>query len=215
MLDLGYIYGEDFETEPRGAEGKPERYPNLVADLLRLKVDVIVAVAASLPALKQANTTIPVVMTGSEDPVGRGYVASLRRPGGNITGLSLQLVELTAKRLDLLKQLIPTPAPVAVLFDATGEAYWRTAEVAAQERGWKVLPLKISDAGELERALSNATAAHASAVIMNAGLLLDPMPRRVAELVAGARLPAIYRFRYYVDQGGLMSYGAGLVDSWR
>jgi putative tryptophan/tyrosine transport system substrate-binding protein len=103
MRELGYIYGEHFVTEPRGAEGKPERYLSLVADLVRLQVDVIVAVAASVPVVKQATTTIPIVMTGSEDPVGRGYVASLGRPGGNITGLSLQSVELTAKRLDLLK----------------------------------------------------------------------------------------------------------------
>jgi putative tryptophan/tyrosine transport system substrate-binding protein len=205
MHELGYIYGEHFVTEPRGAEGKPERYPSLVADLVRLQVDVIVEVAASMSAVKQATTTIPIVMTGSEDPVGRGLVASLERPGGNVTGLSLQSVELTAKRLELLKQLVPTTAPVAILFETTGRAYWQTADAAARERGWRVLPLEISDADELEKALRSATAARASAVVMNAGLLLDPIPRRVAELVASARLPAIYRFQYYVDLGGLMS----------
>jgi putative ABC transport system substrate-binding protein len=215
MRELGYTYGEHFVTETRGAEGKPERYPSLVADLIRLKVDVIVAVAASLTALKQATSTIPIVMTGSEDPVALGHVASLARPGGNITGLSLQLVELTSKRLELLKQLVPTAAPVAVLFDTSSRSYWQRAEATARARGWKVLPVEISDAGEFENALKNAAAARASAVMVNAGLLLDPIPRRVAELVASARLPAIYRFRYYVDAGGLMSYGADLIDSWR
>jgi putative tryptophan/tyrosine transport system substrate-binding protein len=215
MRELGYTYGQHFVTETRGAEGKPERYPSLVADLVRLQVDAIVAVAASLAAVKQATSTIPIVMTGSEDSVALGHIASLARPGGNITGLSLQLIELTPKRLELLKQLVPTAAPVAVLFDTTGRGYWQNADAAAREHGWAILPLEITDAGELENALRRATAAHASAVIMNAGLLLDPIPRRVAELVASARLPAIYRFRYYVDLGGLMSYGADLVDSWR
>ena len=215
MRELGYAYGEHFVTEPRGAEGKPDRYPSLVADLVRLQVDVIVAVAASVPVAKQATTKIPIIMTGSEDPVGGGYVASLGRPGGNITGLSLQSVELTAKRLELLKQLVPTAAPVAVLFEPGGRAYWQTADAAAREHGWRLLPLEISDVDELENALKTAAAARASAVVMNAGAALDPFPRRVAELVANARLPAIYRFRYYVDLGGLMSYGADLVDSWR
>jgi putative tryptophan/tyrosine transport system substrate-binding protein len=215
MRELGYIYGVHFVTETRGAEGKPERYASLVADLVGLKVDVIVAVAASLRALKQATSTIPVVMTGSEDPVGLGYVTSLAHPGGNITGVSLQLIELTPKRLELLKQLVPTKAPVAVVFDMTSRGYWQSAAAAARERGWTVMPLEISDAGELQNALRAATTARVSAVIVNAGLLLDPIPGRVAELVADARLPAIYRFRYYVDAGGLMSYGADLVDSWR
>jgi putative tryptophan/tyrosine transport system substrate-binding protein len=194
MRELGYTYGQHFVTETRGAEGKPERYPSLVADLVRLQVDAIVAVAASLAAVKQATSTIPIVMTGSEDSVALGHIASLARPGGNITGLSLQLIELTPKRLELLKQLVPTAAPVAVLFDTTGRGYWQNADAAAREHGWAILPLEITDAGELENALRRATAAHASAVIMNAGLLLDAIPRRVAELVASARLPAIYRF---------------------
>ena len=215
MQELGYIYGEHYLTETRGAEGKPERYASLIAELIGLKVDVIVAVAASLPALKQATSTIPIVMTGSEDPVGHGHIKSLARPGGNITGVSLQLIELTPKRLELLKQLVPTKAPVAVVFDNATRAYWESAAAAAKERGWTVMPLEISDAGELQNALRAATTARASGVVVNAGVLFDPIPGRVAELMAAARLPAIYRFRYYVDAGGLMSYGADLVDTWR
>jgi putative ABC transport system substrate-binding protein len=98
LRQLGYVYGQHYVTEPRGAEGRAERYPDLVADLLRLKVDVIVAVPASLIVLKQATSTIPIVMTGATDPVAQGLVQSLRHPGGNFTGLSSQEVELTGKR---------------------------------------------------------------------------------------------------------------------
>ena len=215
LRELGYTYGEHYVTETRGAEGKAERYARLVAELIGLKVDVIVAVAASLRALRQATLTIPIVMTGSEDPVGSGYIVSLARPGGNVTGVSLQSIELTPKRLELLKHLVPTNSPVAVIFDKTSRGYWEAGAAAARERGWTVMPFEISNAGEFPNALRAATTAHASAVGVNAGLLLDPIPGRVAELMADARLPAIYRFRYYVDAGGLMSYGADLVDSWR
>jgi putative ABC transport system substrate-binding protein len=113
--ELGYVYGEHFVIEPRGAEGKPARFPSLAAELLRLQVDVIVATGLALPPLKQATSTVPVVMAASGDPVGEGFVQSLARPGGNFTGLSLQREEATGKRLELLKELVPGPAPVAVL----------------------------------------------------------------------------------------------------
>jgi putative ABC transport system substrate-binding protein len=116
MRELGYVYGQHFVTDAHGAEGRPERFPGLVAELINLRVDVIVAVAASLTAVKQATSTIPIVMPGINDPVGQGYAKSLARPGGNFTGLSFQLVELIGKRLELLKQLVPTPAPVGVLW---------------------------------------------------------------------------------------------------
>jgi putative ABC transport system substrate-binding protein len=105
LRDLGYVYGEHFVTEPRSAEGKLERFPKLSAELVRLEVDVIVAAGPTLPALKQATSTIPVVMIGASDPVGQGFAQSLGRPGGNFTGLSLQLTETTGKRLELLKEL--------------------------------------------------------------------------------------------------------------
>ncbi len=110
MRHLGYIYGEQFVTEPRGAAGNPDRFPALAAELVRLKVDVIIAGGGpSVPALKQATTTIPIVMAASGDPVGDGYIQSLAHPGGNITGLSLQSTETTAKRLELLNELVPGP----------------------------------------------------------------------------------------------------------
>jgi len=117
LRELGYVYGEHFVTEPRGAGGRPERLPNLVGELVRLQVDVIVAPGPTLAVLKQATSTIPVVMTGAGDPVSQGYVQSLGRPGGNFTGLSTQTQELVGKRLELLKELVPGAAPVAVLWD--------------------------------------------------------------------------------------------------
>jgi ABC transporter substrate binding protein len=117
LRELGYVYGEHFVTEPRGAEDRPERYPDLAAELVRLQVDVIVAPGPPLPALKRATSTIPVVMAGAVDPVGQRLVRSLGRPGENFTGLSSQSAETTGKRLELLKALAPGGAPVAVLWD--------------------------------------------------------------------------------------------------
>ena len=179
-------------TEPRGAEGKPERFPNLAAELVRLQVDVIVAGGPTLPALKQATSTIPVVMAGAGDPVDQGFVQSLGRPGGNFTGLSLQSIELTGKRLELLKELVPGAAPVAVLWHRAGLRSWQAAEAAARERGWKLLSLEIRDAGEIEGAFKAATDARAGALLVFAGGLLDRHARRIAELAVKSRLPAMY-----------------------
>jgi putative ABC transport system substrate-binding protein len=215
LRELGYVHGEHFVTEPRGAEGKAERYPELVAELIGLKVDVIVAVAASLSALKQAASTIPIVMAGHPDPQALGYVQSLGHPGGRFTGLSLQSVELTGKRLELLKEVFPTAAPVAVVWDRSSRSTWEAADAAARERGWKLLSLEIQDAGEIEATFKAATGARASALLASAGRLLEPNFRRVVEIAARSRLPALYEFGFFVEAGGLMSYGADLVDVWR
>jgi ABC-type uncharacterized transport system substrate-binding protein len=215
LQDLGYVYGENFETEPRGAAGKPERFPGLVVELVRLKVDVIVAAGPALPALKQASSTIPIVMGGSADPVGLGYVQSLGHPGGNFTGLSAQGVDVIGKRLELLKELVPSAASVAVLWEPANFSYWQAAEAAARERGWKLLSLKIRDPGEIEGAFRAAADGRASAVLVFASGLLFTRARRVAELAARGRLPAMYEFRQYVEAGGLISYSADLSDLWR
>jgi ABC-type uncharacterized transport system substrate-binding protein len=216
LRELGYVYGEHFVREPRGGEGRLERFPALAAELIRLQVDVIVAPGPALPALKQATSTIPVVMAGSADPVGLGYVQSLGHPGANVTGLSLQSVETTGKRLELLRELVPTAAPVAVLWDRRSSlTYWQAAEAAARERGWKLLPLEIRDAGEIEGAFRAAIGARAGGLLVTAAGLLVPYARRVAELAAKSRLPAMYELRLYVEAGGLISYGADLIAIWR
>jgi putative tryptophan/tyrosine transport system substrate-binding protein len=215
MRELGYTYGEHFVTEPRGADGKPERFPGMAAELVRLQVDVILAVGPALPALKQATSTIPVIMTASNDPVGQAYVQSLGHPGGNITGLSLQSVETTGKLLALLKELVPGAAPVAVIWHKSGIANWRAAEAAAQEGGWKLLSLEIRDADEIEGAFRAATEARTGAVLVFAASVLFPHARRLAELAAKSRLPTMYELRPYVETGGLISYGADIIDIWR
>ena len=215
LRELGYVYGEHFVTEPRGAEGRVERYPGFVAELVRLQVDVIVTVPNALPALKQATSTIPIVMI-SGDPVGQGYAQSLRHPGGNFTGLSLQSMELTGKQLELLKELVPSAAPVAVLWQQTSLAGWQAAAAAARERGWKLLSLEIRDAGETEGAFRAATDARAGALLMYAtGLLWGHHLQRVVDLAAKSRLPAMYPYRLYVDSGGLISYATDLIEIWR
>jgi len=215
LRELGYLYGEHFVTEPRGAEGKPERFPGLAAELVRLQVDVIVSSGRGLPALKQATSTIPIVMAASGDPVGEGLAQSLRRPGGNITGLSLQSLETTGKRLELLKELVPGAAPVAVLWNRASLPHWQAAEAAARDRGWKLLSLEVRDAGEIEGALKAATAARAGSLLVIAGALFFRHARRVAELAARSQLPAMYGFRQYVEAGGLISYDADLIEIWR
>ncbi len=215
LRELGYVYGEQFVTEPRGAEGQPERYAGLAAELVRLQVDVIVAAGPTLRALMQATSTIPVVMAASSDPVGLGHVRNLGHPGGNVTGLSLESVELTGKRLELLKELIPGgTAPVAVLWDRASALYWRAAEAAARERGWRLLSLEIRDPDDLEGAFRAATAARAGGLLVSAAGLLFRQARRVTALALKSRLPAIYELRPYVEAGGLISYGTDIINIW-
>jgi putative ABC transport system substrate-binding protein len=218
MRELGYMYGRDFVTEPRGGEGRPELWAGQAAELVRLRVDVIVAAGVNLPTLKQATSTIPVVMAAASDPEGDGFVQSLRHPGGNITGLSLQEIETTGKRLELLKELVPSAAPVAVLWTHASRnslRYWQAAESAARGRGWKLLKLEIRDPGEIEGAFQAAADAHAGALLDLATRLTFARARQVAELAARRRLPAMYDLRDYVEAGGLISYGADVNDIWR
>ena len=215
MRELGYVYGEHFTTEVRGADSKLERFPGLAAELVGLQPDVIVAPGPALTALKQATSTIPIVMAASSDPVGSGYVQSLSRPGGNVTGLSLQSVDTLGKRLELLKELVPGPAPVAVLWDRGNVLYWPAAEAAARARGWKLLPFEVRDVGQIEAAFKAATDARAGALLVDAGPVLFTQRRRVAELAARNRLPAMYELRPQVEAGGLISYGTDINDIWQ
>jgi putative ABC transport system substrate-binding protein len=218
LRDLGYVYGRNFVTEARGADGKPERWPVLAAELVRLQVDVIVAPGPTLAAFKRATSTIPIVMAAATDPVGDGYVQSLSRPGGNMTGLSLQENDTTGKRLELLKELVPSAVLVGVLWSnvtPNSPRYWQAAEAAAQKQGWKLLKLEIRDAGELERAFQTATNARAGALLTIASNLLFGRAQQVAALAATNRLPTMYELRAYVEAGGLISYGADVDDTWR
>lgn len=213
--ELGYVYGEHFVTEPRGSEGKPGRFPGLAAELVRLQVDVIVAAGGTLAALKQVTATIPIVMAAGSDPVAEGLVQSLGHPGGNFTGLSHQRTETTGKRLELLKELVPGAAPVAVLWEPSGVLSWQEADAAARARVWKLLSLQIRSASELEVAFKKATDARAGSLLVLTGEIAYPHRQRIVDLAAASRLPAMYDLRPFVEAGGLISYGADLNEIWR
>ena len=213
LRELGYVYGQHFVTEVRGDEGRPELHSSLAADLVRRQPDVIVASGQLLATLKRTTSTIPIVMAGAGDPVGQGLVRSLGHPGGNFTGLSLQSLETTAKRLELLKELVPGAAPMGVLWDRSSSS-WQAAEAAARERGWKLLSFEILEEGDIERSLKAATTMRAGAVLV-AAPAVAARARRVAELAARSRLPAMYGARPYVEAGGLVYYGADLYEIYR
>ena len=212
LHELGYVYGEHFVTEPRSADERLGGYSDLAAELVRLHVDVIVAAGPTLPALQQTTTTIPIVMAAAPDPVRDGFVRGLGHPGGNFTGLSLGGAELGPKRLDLLKELVPTARLVAVLWEPMSPP--TMIEAAARERGWKLLSLEVRGADEIERAFRAAIEARAGALILVSGALLTAQARRVAELAAKDRLPTMYSLRFYVEAGGLISYGTDIIEVW-
>jgi putative ABC transport system substrate-binding protein len=212
MAELGYIYGRDFVTEPRGIDNMPA-----VADLVGLQVDVIVATGAgtALSVLKQATTTIPIVMTAAPDPLGEGLVQNLAHPGGNFTGMSLQSLELTGKRLQLLKELVPRAETLGILWDSTSPELWPVAQAFGQTSGLKLLSVEIRDIREIEAAFIVAADAGAGALLVPASGLLFSRASQIAELAARRRLPAMYELRPFVDSGGLASYGANIEDIWR
>jgi putative tryptophan/tyrosine transport system substrate-binding protein len=215
MRALGYVYGTDFITEPRGGAGMPERYAELVPELVALPVDVIVATGPMLSLLKRATTTIPIVMSHGEDPLGEGLIETLARPGANFTGLNGQLAELNGKRLELLREFAPGNGPLAVVWDRLSASAWHIAERAGRQRKWTLLPLEIKDATDIEPAFKTAVDARADGVLVTASAHLFARGGYVAELAARSQLPTIYQLRAFVDAGGLMSYGPSLIDTWR
>lgn len=217
LRELGYIEGKNLQLEIRWGEGNLERLPALAAELVRLNVDVIVAVTSpSVVAAAQATRTIPIVMPFSSDPVGDGLVASLARPGGNITGLSLMSPEVGAKRLQLLKEVFPKLSrPVAVLWnpDYVGmAARFRQTQTAAPAVGMGVESLEVRDSRELERAFESMGHERPDALLLLADPLTLSQRLRIVEFAAEARLPAIYETSQFVDAGGLMSYGPNVDE---
>jgi putative tryptophan/tyrosine transport system substrate-binding protein len=216
LRDLGYVEGKNIVIEWRNGDGKPDRLRELASELVRLKVDVIVtAGGTSTRAAKEATATIPIVMTQDTDPVGNGFVASLARPGGNITGLSRLAPELSGKQLELLKETVPRLSRVAVLGRSTQPAdaqILREIEGAASVLGVKVQYLDVRGPKDFETAFREARKGRAGAVLMVGGPVFNPHRARVFELAVKSRLPVIYRNREDVEGGGLMSYGVNLPD---
>ena len=219
MRELGYVYGQHFVTEPRSAEGKLDRLPELAAELVRLNVDVIVTAGgdSTVAAAKKVTTTIPVVMATSGDPVAEGFVASLARPGGNITGLTIIYgPEVESKRLQLLKEAIPRISRVSFL---TYSYHWKLVGHATQERvrplGLTLLPAEVNSPEEYADAFAAMVRQRAGAVLVPAIGPHFALRRQIVELAAKSRLPAMYGYREAVEAGGLMSYGVDLVENFR
>jgi putative ABC transport system substrate-binding protein len=213
MAELGHVFGRDFVTEPRGTDDSSSS----VAELIDLRVDMIVATGggASLSLLKQAANTIPVIMTAAPDPVKQSFVQSLARPGGNFTGMSLQSLELTGKRLQIINELVPDVQTVAVFWDPTVPELWPIAQTFAQTQGWKLLSIEIRDSTEIASAFKAAANDGASALLIPASGLLFSRASEIAGLAAQHRLPAMYELKPFVDAGGLVSYGADIEEIWR
>jgi putative tryptophan/tyrosine transport system substrate-binding protein len=215
LSQMGYAHGEHYVTLSHGVAGNPLGMDGLVRELVRQKPDVIVVTGAAVAPLKQTTATIPVVMTAALDPVAAGLVPNLVRPGGNLTGLSLQASEATGKRLQLLKEVVPGAGPVAVVWNQSSIESWRAAQVAAKARGWALSSFEINDSAQWEYAFHSAAAARANGVMVLAAQVLFPRAKAVAELAAKLKLPAMYELRPFVDAGGLMGYGPDIVDIWR
>ena len=217
LRELGYVEGKNIVIEYRHAEGKLDRLPALAAELVRLKVEVIVmgGGGASTVSGKEATKTIPIVMVAAVDPVGQGFVTSLARPGGNVTGLSTLSPEISGKRLELLKEIVPKLSRVAVLGTSTGTATalsLKEVEPAAGALGVKLQFLDVLAPKDIEPAFRAASKGRAEGVLVLTGPVINLQRKQIAELAAKNRLPVIYPFPDYVEAGGLMSYGVNIVD---
>ena len=223
LRDLGYIEGRNVMIEYRDAAGKPERFPALAAELVALKVDVIVTAAGTPAAMaaKQATSTIPIVFTAAADPVTSGLVASLARPGGNVTGLSNVTLELTSKWLEVLTQAVPGVSRVAVLWEPgsmperTQKDIRREADVAARMLGVRLQVVEVGGPADFDQAFSDMTRERAGGVIVMGSTMIIDERRRLVDLAAKHRLPALYTWRWFVDAGGLMAYGPNVADIFR
>jgi putative ABC transport system substrate-binding protein len=217
LRELGYVEGESFVIEYRSADGRDERFPALATELVRLKVDLIVTrgTPAALAA-QNATGTIPVVILGVGDPVGQGVVASLAHPGRNITGLSAAVTEIYPKRVQLLRELVPRAARMAVLFNMSNPALppqWKEIETATRSLGIEPHLLDVRTPEDLEPALDAATSDRADALIVGLDTLTQANQRSIVDLVAKRRLPAIYASTEFV--GGLVVYGVNYPEMYR
>ena len=219
LHELGYAEGKNIVIEYRYAEGKLDRLPAFAADLVRLKVDVIVAGSPQATrSAKQATSTIPIVMAFDDDPVGSGFVASLARPGGNITGLSTLFPEMSGKQLELLKEIVPKLSRVAVLGNATqpgNPQALREINVDADGLGVQIQYLEVRGPKDIETAFGEASKEHADAVLVLSTTILYFNRKQVSNLALKSRLPTIYGRPEYVDDGGLVYYGPSYTDLYR
>jgi putative ABC transport system substrate-binding protein len=219
MRELGYVEGRNLLIEYRSADGRSERFPGLVAELIGLKVDLIVTRGTpAAVAAKNATRTIPVVMANAGDPVDSGLVTSLARPGGNVTGLSSLTVNLEAKRLGLLRELVPGMARIGALYNMSSPAnppQWKEVETAAQSLGMQSQLLDVRKPEDFGPAFDAASRQRADGLIVGQEGLLQANRKLIVDLAAKHRLPAIYRSMEFIEAGGLMAYGPSYPDLYR
>jgi putative ABC transport system substrate-binding protein len=217
LRDLGWMEGRTITLEYRWAEGRDERFAEIAAEFVQLKVDVIVTSGTALLAAKQATSEIPIVFAVANDPVGSGFVASLARPGGNVTGLSLQSTDLAGKRLELLREVVPGLRRLAIMAHVGNPgAVLEMAEVQAAARalGLEVATLEIQGAEDIAPAFETLKA-RADALYIETDALISIHRIRINTLALAARLPTMHSVRAYVEAGGLMSYGPNYTDLFR
>lgn len=219
MRELGYVEGKNLVIEWRFADGEYERLPAMAVELTRLKVDVLMALGPpAIIAAQKATTSIPIVIVTSSDPVGAGFVKSLARPGGNITGLSNLAGDISAKHLEMLLTMVPKLARVAVLVNPANAAHaamLKNVQAAAPKAGIKVLPVNAQTPQEIESAFSTMARESAGAVIVGLDPFFIQQGLQIAQQAARHRLPSIFPNREYAEAGGLMAYGQDQVDIYR
>jgi putative ABC transport system substrate-binding protein len=219
LRQLGYEEGHNFVFEARFADGQLERLPELAAELVKLNVDVIVASSTqAIRAAQQATKTIPIIMTTVGDPIGPGFVASLAKPGGNITGLTIQAPELIAKRLQLLKEAVPQMSRVAVVWDSRVSHEvegFKEAERAAPSLGLTLLSFDVKQAEDLEPAFAAMARDGANGLLVFENAITVNNSKRIVDLAFKHRLPGAYGLRDFADAGGLMVYGPVRADNYR
>jgi putative ABC transport system substrate-binding protein len=219
MRDLGYVEGGNLSIEWRFADGKSERLPVLAAELVQIKVDVILAAGTqAISTAQKATASIPIVMAGANDPVGSGFVASLAHPGGNITGLSLVLEDITPKQLEILRIMVPRLSRLALLSNpanVSNATLQANVEAVARKTGVDVFVVQARTPGEIDNAFSTMVRNAAGAVIVVSDALFTQQMRQITSLAEKNRLPLIGPFRQYAEAGALLSYGQDFTDHFR
>ena len=219
LRKLGYVEGQHITIEPRYAEGRDERFPDLAAELVSFKVDVIVTWGTpAARAAKAATRTIPIVTAAVVDPVGTGLIASLARPGGNLTGVTSGGAALSGKSVELLKELVPGVTRIAVLWNPSNPVQpvvFREAQVAAEKLNIRLQSVGVSDPNDFDSAFAAITQERPGALLVIQDLMFLVHRKRIVDFVATIRVPAMYERKAWVDAGGLMSYGVSFPDNFR
>ncbi len=218
LQELGYLEGKNIVIEQRYAAGQFERLRELAAELVRLKVDIVIAASDAAEPATETTTTIPIVFLAAPDPVGTGLVASLARPGGNVTGLSDLHSVLVTKRLELIKEVVPSASRIAFLWNSastTGPPQLKDIQAAAPALRVTLLSFEVKGPGDFERVFAAIGKERPGALVVHGNPLLRNHQRRIFEFAVKSRLPAIYTHGQWVEDGGLMSYGANFLDLWR